>query len=302
MDMVKLRTLMELAHEGTMAKAADNLGFTPSAVSQHISALEEESGVTLTQRCGRGVRLTPAGEVLARHAERLFLLLDEANAELAQLKAQVAGNVRVAAFASIALALLPAVIAQLAARYPKLHVTFEEMEPGEGLSALGAWRCDIALLDDLSLNPGVTQDNLAFVPLLEDRLFALVSDNHPLAGQSTCSLADLRGDAFAMDLSSSTFRLFVQKLCNQQGFEPRVNASSRSFETILALVAAGCSVSVAPGLWLKHSSSKVNAIALQPEEHRKILIAWRRGERHHPAITLFIEEMLRARAGLFVPN
>jgi len=301
MDILRLRTLMELSRCGTMAKAAQTLGLTPSAVSQHISALEEENGVTLTQRYGRGVRLTPAGEVLARHASQLFLLLDEAAAELAQLKAQIAGNLRVAAFASVALALLPPLIAELAQRYPKLQIQFEEMEPNEGLTALGAWRCDIALIDNCSLVSGSALDNFAFVPLLEDHLFALVSDNHPLAGKSSCTIADLKQDAWALDLSSSAFRLFIQKLCISQGFEPRVNASSRSFETILALVAAGCSVSVAPGLWLRHSSSKVNAIALNPKEQRKIAIAYRRGERYHPAIKVFIEEILLIKNKLF-PN
>jgi len=292
MDIPRLRTLLELSRCGSMAKVAETLGLTPSAVSQQISALEEDSGAALTQRSGRGVRLTPAGEVLAKHAERLFGVLDEAAAELAQLKAEVAGNLRVAAFASIALALLPPVIAELAARYPKLHIQFEEMEPNEGLTALGAWRCDIALIDDLSLVSGVAQEHFAFVPLLEDRLFALVADNHPLSGHTVCSLADLRHDAWALDLPSSAFRLFIQKLCIGQGFEPRVNASSRSFETILALVAAGCSVSVAPGLWLRNSSSKINAIALKPQEQRKIVIAYRRGERYPPAIKLFIEQAL----------
>jgi len=235
---------------------------------------------------------------LARHAERIFLILDEAGAELAQLKEQIAGHLRVAAFTSVALALLPPVIAALSMRYPKLNIQFEEMEPNEGLTALGAWRCDIALIDNLSLT-GSAHDNLAFVPLLEDHLFALVADNHPLAGKSTCSLLDLKQDAWAMDLSSSAFRLFIQKLCISQGFEPRVNASSRSFETILELVAAGCSVSVAPGLWLKHSSSKVNAIALSPKEQRKISIAYRRGERYHPAIKVFIEEVLLIKNKLF---
>jgi len=299
MDITRLRTLRELARCGTMAAAADALGLTPSAVSQHISVLENAAGVTLTQRDGRGVRLTPAGEVLGRHAQQILFILDEARTELAQLKDDIAGNLRVAAFASVALVLMPPVIAQLAAAYPRLHIQLEEMEPNEGLATLGSWRSDIALIDDLSMQVGAKYENIGSTPLMQDHLFALVPDAHALAGQTACSMADLRHDAWALDLPSSAFRVFVHKLCMQHGFEPRVNASARSFETILAMVAAGCSVSVAPGLWLKQPRPGVNAIALQPEAQRNISVAYRRGERHHPAIKVFIAEIVRTRATLF---
>jgi len=299
MDTNRLRTLRELARCGTMAAAAEALGLTPSAVSQHIYGLQDAVGVALTQRDGRGVRLTPAGELLVRHAQSVLSILDEARVELAQLKDAIAGNLRVTAFSSVALVLMPPVIAQLAAAYPQLNIQLEEMEPNEGLAALGSWRSDIALIDDLSILVGARHEHIGFVPLMQDRLSALVPDTHALAGRAVCSLAELRQDAWALDVPSSAFRVFVHKLCTQHGFEPRVNVSARSFETILAMVAAGCSVSVAPGLWLKHLRRGVVDIALQPESGREISVAYRRGERHHPAIQVFIEETVRVSAALF---
>jgi len=299
MDIVRLRTLSELARCGTMAATADALRLTPSAISQHISALEEAADVILTQRDGRGVRLTPAGEVLVRYAQQVLSVLDEARAELAQIKEEISGNLRVAAFASISLALMPSVIAQLATRHPRLQVQLEEMEPNEGLAALKAWRSDIALIDDLSMLVDAKHDTVGFSPVMADRLFALVPDAHPLAGQAACSLIDLRHDVWALDLPSSAFRVFVHRLCTQHGFEPRIQVSARSFETIFAMVAAGRAVSVAPGLWLKQAHGGVNALALQPEVGRKISLAYRRGERHHPAIQAFIEETVKTSVHLF---
>jgi len=88
-----------------MAAVAEALFLTPSAVSQQIAQLEEEAGVKLIERQGRGVRLTKAGEVLVEHTERMLLVLDEAKSDLAQIKREVAGVIRVAAFPTVAAAL-----------------------------------------------------------------------------------------------------------------------------------------------------------------------------------------------------
>src|SRR5438046_2830274 len=129
MDMNRLRALRELARCGTMAAAAEALFLTPSAVSQQIAQLEEEAGIGLTERRGRGVRLTPAGEALVAHTERIMVVLDEAKSELAQLRREIAGELRVAAFPSIASAVMPETIKELRSVFPRLDIVLEEMEP-----------------------------------------------------------------------------------------------------------------------------------------------------------------------------
>ena len=101
MDITRLRTLRELARCRTMAAAAESLHLTPSAVSQQVSQLEREADMALIERRGRGVVLTPAGERLVAHAERILMVLDEARSELALLRGEIAGELRVAAFLSL---------------------------------------------------------------------------------------------------------------------------------------------------------------------------------------------------------
>src|SRR2546427_3828527 len=113
MDIARLRALRELSIRQTMAAVADALYLTPSAVSQQIAQLEEEVGVQLTERQGRGVRLTRAGEVLVGHAERIMIALDEAKSDLAELKRAISGVLRVAAFSTVTAALLPHAIKEL---------------------------------------------------------------------------------------------------------------------------------------------------------------------------------------------
>ena len=122
MDVGRLQALRELARCGTIAAAADALFLTPSAVSQQIAQLQDEAGVKLTERVCRGVRLTPAGQALVAHAERIMVVLDEARSEMAQLRQEIAGELRVAAFPSVASAVLPDTVKALQQAFPRLEI------------------------------------------------------------------------------------------------------------------------------------------------------------------------------------
>lgn len=298
MDMSRLKALRELARCGTMAGAAEALFLTPSAISQQIAQLEEEVGIALTERRGRGVRLTPAGEALVVHAERVMTVLDEARSELAQLKREIAGELRVAAFPSIAAALMPDVIKALRAVFPRLQIVLEEMEPLDGLSALGSWRTDVAVIDDLSVLLDKRHDQYGMVPLTEDTLHVLLPEGHPLTKKASLTVSDLRHQDWALDSTSSSFGEFIMNLCRRAGFEPRLNARCRGFEMVAAMVTSGASVSIAPGLRLVKPIAGVKAVRLRPEARRKISVAYRQGERNHPAVTVFLEEIVRTASRL----
>ncbi len=287
MDVNRLLTLFELARCGTMAAAAEALHVTPSAVSQQLAQLERELDMTLTERQGRSVALTPAGEALVRHTDRILAVLDEAKSELARLRSDIAGELRVAAFPSVAVAVLADAVRELQALHPRLHIVVHEMEPQEGLSALGAWRTDVALIDDLAADPGLRHEAFDLLPLAQDTLHVLLPAGHVLAGRSSLRVADLRDANWALDASSSSFGEFIAGLCRRAGFEPRINAHCMGFEMVAAMVASGCSISLASGLRLVKPLAGVKAVRLRPEIQRRILLAYRKGDRHHPATQAF---------------
>ncbi|HEX2403223.1 MAG TPA: LysR family transcriptional regulator, partial [Acidimicrobiia bacterium] len=101
-DPRRLRFLLEVAERGTIAAAADALAYTPSAVSQQLAALEQETDVELLERRGRGVALTAAGEVLVDHARRVLDAVEQAEAAVALTGNEVSGTVRVGGYASVA--------------------------------------------------------------------------------------------------------------------------------------------------------------------------------------------------------
>lgn len=290
MDIARLRALRELSLRQTMAAVAEALHLTPSAVSQQIAQLEEEAGLALVERRGRGVRLTPAGARLVEHAETVLAVLDAARADLARMKAEVAGVLRIAAFPSVAGAVLPQALKAVAALHPRLELVLHEMEPAEGLAALNVGQIDAAVVDDLSVSLGARRSGIETVALGEDRLHVLLPARHRLARQASVGMPALRDEHWALDSSSSLYSDFVVELCRRAGYEPRVNAACRSFEVVSAMVAAGCSVSLIPALRSIAPRSGLVTRPLKPEVRRRILLAHRRGQREHPAI----EAMLRA--------
>lgn len=298
MDFARLRALRELSNRQTMTAVADVLCLTPSAVSQQLAQLEAEVGVPLTERRGRGVKLTHAGEVLVGHVERVLTVLDEAKSELAQIREEIAGTLRVAAFATAAAALLPPVIQALRAAYPRLQVTLVEMEPAEGLAALGSWSTDIAIVDDLGGRPARGGQTVKHVPLIDDELHVILATGHRLARKKTLGLAELKDEEWALDSASSVYGEFVLGLCRRAGYAPRVSAECLGSEIIAAMVSSGCAVSIIPGLRLGQMRGAFAAVPLRPRVHRHISAAFRQGERTHPAIRVFVEQLLRTAKSL----
>ncbi|MGN6084668.1 LysR family transcriptional regulator [Trinickia sp.] len=298
LEIGRLRALLELARCGTMAAAAEALFLTPSAVSQQIAQLEEEVGIKLTERIGRGVRLTAAGHALVAHAERLMVVMDEARSEMAELRREIAGELRVAAFPSIASVVLPDTVKALRRAFPRMEIAIDELEAIDGVTALRSWRTDVALIDDLSLVAGDNREHVTTVPLAEDVWYVTVSTDHPLSKKPSLNLLDLKDEIWAIESRGGPLGSIVAELCRRAGFEPRTNAKCRGSEMVEAMVASGCSVSVAPGLRMLRSPRGVAWVKLKPEVRRKIYVAYRRGERNHPMVKVFVDEIVRTAARL----
>ncbi len=264
---------------------------SPSAISQQLSQLEGEAGVQLINRRGRGVTLTPAGERLALHAERVMQVLGEAKAELAEFKRVVAGELRVAAFPSVAALLIPNTLRAMGEKYPLLQVTFEELEPTAGLSALRAWQADVAVIDDLTLTKNNPEAVVEMVQITEDSLYVLLPTNHPLVALEHVPIEALRGERWAFDTASSAYADLIVNRCRAAGFEPLVNAKSNSFQIVEGLVRMGCSVSILPGFRIRGRHGGICVRKVVPEIRRKIFAAYRRGERRNPAIAAIVSQL-----------
>src|SRR5262245_41582082 len=126
LDLRRLRLLRELARRGTITAVAESLSYSPSAVSQQLTTLEKETGLRLLEPAGRRVRLTAQADLLVAHAEVLLEAMERAEAALAQSLNETAGTLRVAAFQSAVLTLVPHALTQLGQQHPALRVEITE--------------------------------------------------------------------------------------------------------------------------------------------------------------------------------
>ena len=144
--MTRLRVLVAVARHGSVTAAARSLNYAQPSVSHHLARLEAETGATLTQRSGRGIRLTDAGRLLAGRAEEILGRLDAAERELAAHVEQRQERIRLAVFASALATIVPAALSRLAAGHPGIDLLLAEAEPPEAMRMLRAGQVDVALV------------------------------------------------------------------------------------------------------------------------------------------------------------
>jgi DNA-binding transcriptional LysR family regulator len=281
LDVRRLRLLRDLAHLGTIAAVAEAHTYTPSAVSQQLAALEREAGVPLLERTGRRVTLTPAGAVLARHAETVLAALERASAALAAAGTGLSGPLRIGAFPTAVRTLLPAALVALGREHPGLELMVSELDPVAVPDALRDRRLDVGLVHDYDVVPGEPDRAVDAVPLLDETVFLAV----PAASGAAVGTDPVRGARDAAWIVGSPGTLchtVALQICRTAGFTPRVRHHADDFATVLALVAAGQGVSLVPQLAAAQPPDGVRLIPLAAR--RRTRIAYRRGAATHPAV------------------
>src|SRR5919107_921032 len=143
LDVNRLRVIDAVARHGSVTAAAKELHYSQPSVTHHLGRLEAETGAQLLQRVGRGVRLTPAGRLLADRAAEIIGRIDAAGAELSAHVGLSAGRVRVAGFASAIGSLLPAAVATLADRHPGLQVGINDTHPPEAIELRSTGKIEV---------------------------------------------------------------------------------------------------------------------------------------------------------------
>jgi DNA-binding transcriptional LysR family regulator len=286
LDLHRLRLLRELKLRGTLAAVAKALSYSPSAVSQQLTQLEAETGVTLLARVGRGVALTAQAELLVEHTEALLQRMERAESDLAASLTSVSGTVRMATFQTAAHALIPPAIALLNHEHPALRVEVTVMDPDRALPALLARDFDLVLGEEYPGHPHPPRPGLELADLARDPLRLAL----PPASTVPASLAALADQPWVMELEGSPPRQWATTVCRQAGFEPDVRYQSSDLLFHLRLVEAGHAVALLPDLvWTTKPSAVLQALPGDPA--RRIFTATRSGTGQHPAVRAVQESL-----------
>ncbi|MDJ1135676.1 LysR family transcriptional regulator [Streptomyces iconiensis] len=292
LDVRRLRLLRELSLRGTIAAVAEALAFTPSAVSQQLSALEREAGLPLLERTGRRVSLTPAGQNLARHADAVLERLEQAAAELADTRQGMAGPLRIGTFPAATRAMVLGALTSLVHQHPDLEPMMLEIDPVGVAGALRAGDLDVALIHEYDFVPAPDEPGLVAEPLCTEPMYLAFGSPGPDEGAGGSGLAHGKDLPWITATPGTLCHAMTLRACQAAGFTPRVRHQVDDFATVLALVAAGQGVALVPQLGVVDPPPGV-ALTRLPL-HRRTEVAYRAGAARHPAVTATIAALRAA--------
>jgi DNA-binding transcriptional LysR family regulator len=301
LDLRKLLLLRELHARGTVAAVAEALAFTPSAVSQQLAQLQQQAGVPLTERVGRGLKLTDAGRRLVEHAEVLLARVEEAEADLQAAAGAVHGRLRVASLQTPLLSLVPPAVGALTARHPDLRVELFEVEPEQSLPALALGEFDLAIAEEYDDAPRRRLPELAREELCRDEVLLLLPASHPLAASGEpVPLPELAGEPWLSAHADTQFAQSQLRACRLVGgFEPDVRHWANDIAILVELVASGQGVGMLPALARAERDPRVAVRPIAEARPGRTIYAFtRRSGAARPAVRALVGALREAAAAL----
>ncbi len=280
-----LQALVAVAEAGTFGKAAEALGYTQSAVSQQIAALERVAGTPMFDRPGgpRPVRLTPAGSLLLEHARTVLATLRSAAADVEAVARGDRGRLRIGLFQSVGTKILPSLLTRFAAERPEVEIVLHEAHDADELLAMVEdHELDIAF--SATLEPGGPFTTRL---VLEDP-FVVVAPNTPeWRNRSSISIAEIAKHPLVGNRNPSCQG---QALLAFGDLEPTYVFESDDNTTIQSCVAAGLGITLAPMLTIDLNDPTVRIVPVEPPvPPRQLTVSWHNARRPSALLDAFVE-------------
>lgn len=250
-DVRRLEVLKAVVDTGSVSAAAAALSYTPSAISQQVSALERETGTVLLERVGRGVRPTHAGLLLCEHAARVLTSVREAEEALAALRAGHIGRIRVAAFPTAGSSVVPEALAAFQQTMPNVGLELIVAEPDQAMASLRQGDIDVAVVVEAARPGQPVADGLWHRHLLSDPMRVVLPRGHRLAPRRSVEIVALAEERWiAVRSCPNHCERVVIEACRAAGFEPQYALEADEYPTAQGFVAAGLGVALVPLLAL----------------------------------------------------
>jgi molybdate transport repressor ModE-like protein len=289
----RLAILHAVLAAGSISKAARNLSYSPATISQHMSALAQETGLVLFEKQGRGIVATDAARHLADQATSLLADFGRLERVVADLRGGQEQHLAIACFASAAEQWMPDLVQAVRRLQPNLTVEVSLNEPADGR---GRRQPDLDIRTESVDDIEVQLDGYQRHELATEELVAVVPASHPLATGSELTLRALRDEPWIdHDIYDSPIGQIVLSACRAAGFTPRHAARLDDHRTALRLVAMGIGVTVLPRLAAADLPDGLVAMTLvHPRVKRRIAVHARQNQRHSELITYAVEQLRRS--------
>jgi DNA-binding transcriptional LysR family regulator len=288
LDPHRLRIFRSVVTSGSIQAAARNLGYTPSAVSQHVAALQREVGLSLIEKSGRGIVATPAGLALAAESEEVIASLTRLGNVVDDLREGRTARLTMGYFASAGFAWMPRLARILMEEFPHLVLELSLNDIANGPERRPA---DLDLVAESPHRSDTPPTGYRRRHLLDDIYVAVVPDGHPLAARQSIALAELRDESWVdADAPEGECHITVARACAAAGYVARYGVQTQDHYTAMAFVAQGVGVAVVPRLAIADPPPGVRTLQLvDPEPVRKISLLVRESSAAYPAITRAVE-------------
>ena len=297
MDNTKFKAFIECINKGSVTAAAEELGYTPSAVSQLISSLENELGLKLLNRTQRGVSLTSEGSELAPAVRSWLAAEDEVYQLAADLKGISTGSLTIASYPSAAITWLPRIIRRFKNDYPGININLVESIRSEIFNHFERNEADMAILVYSEPMP------YEWIPLTEVEMLAAVSEDHPLANAESFPIKEIENYDFIMG-SWGNEREIIEIL-DKHNVKPNIRYTTYDTPVTVAMVRMGLGISLVNALGSQYWTGSYSKLPLEPREFITFGIALPSSKRMSKAAEKFLSyaiEEFEDDRGLGNPN
>lgn len=246
MDLDLIKTFLAVESAGSMTDAAANLGRTGAAVSQQIGRLETSLGVKVFERGAGGVTLTPAGDVVKAHAEGVLGAVADLENEARLAASRASRRLRLEAFSSASIHLLPRVMREVREIEPTVTISFAELDDAEPFANVASGKVDLSIgyeYDDVPLDK---PPRLQLETLGREPMDAILPVDHRFAKRRSVRLEQLQEFDWVLFPTQNVATISVVKACNRLGFTPRILSESNDYQVVQAMVQAGLGISLLP--------------------------------------------------------
>ena len=268
MESKKLEALLMSADLGSFTKAAEVLGYTQSGLTHMMNSLEREVGVTLLERGRHGVRLTEAGERVAPAIREFLRSSAELDSIMSQLSASRSETIHVAAYASLAMHWLPAIIQQFRTENPNVDVDIRMADHVDApYLLLSQGKMDVIFVSRQEPGP------YEWIHLKDDPMYAVLPRDYPIDPDSTFPLQRFEGQDFLMPAQG--FDKDISRIFDRENVHPNIRPTVVDDATVVSMVEHGLGVSMMTELTLKGRTDRVLALPVEPAASRELGIAVR---------------------------
>jgi DNA-binding transcriptional LysR family regulator len=287
---IALQKVVELR---SMAKAAENLGYSQSAMSQIISSLEAELSIKLLNRNKYGTELTAEGKELYPFIEETIYRYHVSLERAAEIRGLETGTIRMGTLSSISANWLPAIIHEFENRYPKIEFIIHQGD----YTSISDW-IKTGAIDFGFVSPDAV-NGMELTVLNKGEFKAILPENHPLAQEKSISLAALAKEPFIL-LEEGHFYEPLEAF-RQAGVTPHIKYTIHDDYAIMAMVEEGMGVSILADLILRRTNYRIKALPLDPPIYRTMAIGYLKKAALPAASKRFIE-LLQSKADTLSDN